>query len=86
MKIEINNYTDLLEFIKRGDVTVKQATQIVCKCLKVLVIFEMTKENLIKETEYHINTFCNNGQFERPIFLGQLELDVNIKDIFKAKN
>jgi hypothetical protein len=83
MKIEINNYTDLLEFIKRKDVTVKQATEIVCKCLKVLVIFEMTKEELIQKTEYHINTFCKNGQFEKPIFLGQLDLDFNIKDIYK---
>jgi hypothetical protein len=51
--------------------------------LKVIVIFEMNKEVLIQKTENHINTFFNRGQIEHPIFLGQLDLDVNLKDIFK---
>jgi hypothetical protein len=81
--ITINNTDQLLAFIKRDDVTVKQATEVVCKVLKVIAIFEMNKEVLIQKTEDHINTFCNRGQIEHPIFLGQLDLDVNIKDIFK---
>lgn len=83
MEVTINNYNELLDFIKKDEVNSKQATEIVCKALKVIAIFEMTKEELIRKTEYHINTFCNNGQFEKPIFLGQLDLDFNIKDIYK---
>ena len=83
MTIQINNTTELLEFIKREDVTVKQATEIVCKALRVVCLFEMTKDKLIKDTEYHINKYCINNTGERPIFLGQLDLDFSIKDVFK---
>ena len=83
MTIQINNTTELLEFIKREDVTVKQATEIVRKALRVVCLFEMTKDKLIKDTEYHINKYCINNTGERPIFLGQLDLDFSIKDVFK---
>ena len=83
MTIQINNTTELLEFIKREDVTVKKATEIVCKALRVVSLFEMTKDKLIKDTEYHINKYCLNNIGERPIFLGQLDLDFSIKDVFK---
>jgi len=83
MTITINNYNDLLEFIKREDVTVKQAAEIVCKALSVVCFFETTKDELIKDTEYYINKFCQNNSSERPIFLGQLDLDFDIKDVFK---
>ena len=83
MQIVINNYDDLLKFIKRKEVTNKQAAEVVCKALKVLVIFEMTKEELIKCTEDFINRWCINNIGERPIFLEQKETVFNIKDIFK---
>ena len=84
MEITINNYNELLEFIKRDDINPKQATEIVCKALKVIAIFEMTKDEVITTTEYFINKFCINHTGERPIFLGQLDLEVNIKDVFKT--
>jgi hypothetical protein len=83
MTIQINNSTELLEFIKREDITVRQATEIVCKALRVVCFFEMTKYKLIKDTEYHINKYCINNSGERPIFLGQLDLEISIKDIYK---
>jgi hypothetical protein len=83
MTIQINNTTELLEFIKREDITVRQATEIVCKALRVVCFFEMTKDKLIKDTEYHINKYCINNSGERPIFLGQLDLEISIKDIYK---
>ena len=70
MEIQINNYTELLEFIKREDITVKQATEIVCKALRVVCLFEKSKDELIKDTEYHINKYCINKTGERPIFFG----------------
>lgn len=73
MTIAVKNYNDLLEFIKRNDVSVKQAREVISKTLTVLIIFEMSKEELIKETEIYINTFCKNGSYEKPIFLNFLE-------------
>ena len=80
--ITITTPAELLDFIKRDDVTPKQATEIVCKVLRVVCIFEITKDKLIKNTEYHINKYCINYSGERPIFLGQLDLEFNIKDIY----
>ena len=43
MTVQINNYNELLEFIKREDTNTKQATEIVCKALTVVSLFEITK-------------------------------------------
>jgi hypothetical protein len=69
MRIELKNYADLLEFIKRNDVTVKQASEVICKTLTVIILFKMGKADLIQETERYINTYCKSGYFETPIFL-----------------
>ena len=82
MTVQINNYNELLEFIKRDEINTKQATEIVCKALTVVSLFEMTKDEVITTTEYFINKFCINYTGERPIFLGQLDLDFNIKDVY----
>ena len=82
MNIQINNYAELLEFIKRKDINSKQATEIVCKALKVISIFEMQKDEVIKATEYHIKTFCQNNNSERPIFLNQRSLEFDIKEVW----
>jgi hypothetical protein len=66
--MKINNYGDLLEFIKRDDITGKQAAEVVQKALNVICIFEMTKEEFIKATDYYIKNFCQNDNQERPIF------------------
>jgi len=82
MKITINNYDELLEFVKREDVSVKDATEIVCKALGVICLFEKTKEELIKDTENHIKQYCQNDSLGQPIFLGQTNLDFDIKEVF----
>ena len=84
MEIQINNYTELLEFVKREDINSTQATEIVCKALNVICIFEMTKDEVITTTEYFINKFCINYKGERPIFLGQKESEFSIKDVYKT--
>jgi hypothetical protein len=83
MEIQINNYTELLEFIKRDDINPKEATEIVCKALKVISLFEMTKDEVIIATDYYINTFCQTAG-ERPIFLNQCSIEFDIRDIFKS--
>ena len=82
MEFQINNYNELLAFIKREDINPKQATEIVCKALNVISLFEMTKDEVITTTEYFINKFCINYTGERPIFLGQLDLEFSIKDVY----
>ena len=83
MTVQINNYNELLEFIKREGINPKQATEIVCKALKVVSLFEMTKDEVIIATEYYITTFCQTAG-ERPIFLNQCSLDFDIRDVFKS--
>ena len=82
MEIQITNYAELLEFIKRKDINSEQATHIVCKALNVVSLFEMTKDEVIIATEYYIETFCQNNIGKRPIFLSQCSLDFDIRDIF----
>ena len=76
MSTTINSYDELLEFIKRNDISNKQA-------LNVLCIFAKSKDEVIKATEYYINRFCKNGNTQRPLFLDQKEDLFNIKDIYK---
>jgi hypothetical protein len=85
MEIQINNYDELLEFIKLEEITAKQGTELVCKALKVISLFDMTKEELYMATEYCIDTFYRNNNSERPIFLNQCSLDFDIRDIFQSK-
>jgi hypothetical protein len=85
MTIQINNYDELLEFIKREDIEPKEATSIVCKALKIVSLFEMTKEELIIATAYYIKNFCQNEKQERPLFLNQISLEFDIRQVFKSK-
>ncbi len=39
MEFQINNYNELLEFIKRDDINPKEATEIVCKALTQVAVF-----------------------------------------------
>ena len=83
--MEINNYSDLLEFIKLDNVTAKQGAEVVRKALKVVIILELTKDQLIKETELFINNWCIGNEGERPLFLGQSKIDFDIKEIWKYR-
>lgn len=84
MTIHINNYNELLQFIKRDDINPKEATAIVCKALNIVSLFEMTKDEVIIVTEYYIKTFCQNNNSKRPLFLNQRSLDFDIRDIFNS--
>jgi len=80
MKILIKNNAELLEFIKRKDVTVLQGIEVVVKALNVLCLTsEKTKKELINEVEAFIN-YCQNDKEERPLFLEKLQQDVTVED------
>ncbi len=83
MEIQINNTAELLEFIKREDISSTQAFEVVCKFLNVVGIsFEYSKDDIIKQTEYYITKFCQNNTGERPLFLQQKQFEFSIKDFY----
>jgi hypothetical protein len=74
-EVTISNYKDLMSFIKRDDVPLEFAAEVVQKFLKVLIMFDTDKDTLIKDTQIHVDLF---GQLdvdaEHPIFLHQEQL------------
>lgn len=82
MDIQINNYSELLEFIKREDINNIDATEIVCKALNVLCPLELSKDILIETTEYYINKFCQDTTVKRPTFLQQRANEFNINHFY----
>ena len=79
-KITISNTSELLEFIKQDEVSVSDATNIVRKALNVLIIAKNTKDQLIEETKYYIDNYCQDSKTERPLFL-----EKNLPDIGNRK-
>ena len=75
-QIIINNTSELLEFIKQDELCVSDATNIVRKALNVTIIAKNTKEQLIEETKYYIDNYCQDSKTERPLFL-----EMNLPDI-----
>lgn len=72
MIIEINTTAELLEFIKRDEVTAEQGVQVVCKVLNVISLFEKSKDELINLTEDYINKYYTGEKKETPLFLERL--------------
>lgn len=79
-QIEIKNTEELLDFIKKDQVSVSDATNIVRETLNVTIIRDYTKEQLIEETIYYIENYCQDNETERPLFL-----DKNLPDICNRK-
>ena len=79
-QITINNTSELLEFIKQDEVCVSDATRIVRNALNVNILAENTKEQLIEETRYYIDNYCQDNETERPLFL-----EKNLPDITNRK-
>ena len=59
---------------------VSDATNIVRKALNVVIIAKNTKEQLIEETKYYIDNYCQDSKTERPLFL-----EMNLPDIGNRK-
>lgn len=88
MQVNINTTAELLEFIKRDDVTADEAVEVVSKFLNVFTMFfvddknQINKDEVIKSTEYYITKWCQNNTGERPLFLDQKTDEFNIKDFY----
>ena len=78
MNIQINNIDELLEFIKRPDVSKVDAMQIFKKTLNVIIIFESElddKQKFINDAEKFIDEYCRNPDGVIPLFLLSFEDD-----------
>jgi hypothetical protein len=76
MEVAINNFKELLGFIKKDEVNSKQASEIVCKALNIYAISDLSKNEVIEQTEFFIITYCQNNNAERPIFLDKIDFDI----------
>lgn len=74
--IEIKKTSDLLGFLKRDEVTVSVASRVIQEALKVSIISDYTKDQLIFETEDYINNYCQNSSAERPLFFTMFLPDI----------
>lgn len=69
MKIEINTYDDLLEFLDRDGITLEQATYVSSQVLKVWND-PKTLEQHRKEVRQYIKEWGYKGDIEKPLFYG----------------
>ena len=72
MEIRINTFEDLIEVIEKYDLNESQRNELVRLSLKVIVIENYNKKELISKLKTFWNKF-GNGK-EKPIFLG-IDLD-----------
>ena len=75
MDIEINDYEDLLTFIKRKDVTAKAAVNVFegAFCIVSIIFVDalsrephLVKEKVIQKIESYINN-CKEGRFDKVV-------------------
>ena len=69
MEIQIHNKTDLINFIKSEAVTLPEAVKVVSTALNVMVLQDLTQQELVKETEEHIEQYFKTPAEDKPIFL-----------------
>jgi methylthioribose-1-phosphate isomerase len=79
-KFHINTTADLMDFIKREEVSSAQAIKVVCSVFKLINLHKKTKSEVIELTNYFIEAFSKNN-FERPIFFERLEYKFTLDDV-----
>ena len=85
LEVQINTNDELLAFIQRDEVPKDLVREVIQKFLKVIIVFDASKGDLIEATKSHLEKFGSiPAHWEHPLFLNQKELDFNIKDIFNT--
>jgi hypothetical protein len=77
-EVHINTTADLMNFIKRKDVTAPQAIKVVCSVLKLINIKEKTKPEIIELTQYFIDNYFTKGCEGKPPFFENLEDEITL--------
>jgi hypothetical protein len=70
MKIEINTFDELIDFIENSNLSLEEYDTIISNTLSVFIdIKELTKQNLIMELKAFWSKYKN--QLEKPLFLNE---------------
>ena len=80
MTISITTFDDLIEFLKRDDVTAEQGIDVACKALSVICPIAIEKPHLVKAVENFVERW-GHIKGERPLFLTQMDLDVKVSEL-----
>jgi hypothetical protein len=68
--IQLNNYSQLREFLEQNKLTQSEIEEIVMHSLNLFIVDKFsTKDLLLKLDEYYINYIQNNYNSEKPLFL-----------------
>jgi hypothetical protein len=83
MKMEINNFDELLTFLERKEITSQHINELLIKSIGVYCFGQDGKEEIISQLKEYWASFGNLPITERPIFLSQKSLNFSINDIYK---
>jgi len=83
MKMEINNFDELLTFLERKEVTKEHINELLIKSIGVYCYVEDEKQEIIKQLKAYWTSFGHLPIGERPLFLSQNNLYFDISDIYK---
>jgi hypothetical protein len=81
--MEINNFEELLTFLKRKEITSQHINEILIKSIGIYCYAEDDKEEIIRQLQEYWVKFGHLPISRRPLFLNQKEVEFNIKDIYK---
>jgi len=80
-EFHIKTTADLMDFIKREEVSSAQAIKVVCSVFKLINLHKKTKSEVIELTQYFIDNFFSKGCDGNPIFFENLEYKPTFDDI-----
>ena len=79
--VKIKSYTELVELLKKPEITDSQALEIACKGLKVICVFPQSKAETIASVEHIIKTWIVEKKYDSmPIFLNQRTDEFKVSD------
>ena len=81
----LNNPQELIEWIKREDVTDQMAMEGACKMFGVINLFALSKIEVIKAVNDLVQTFViDHPEWNAPIHLLQTGKNFSIRDIYNS--
>ena len=79
----LNTPQELIEWIKREDVTDQMAMEGACKMFNVINLFALSKIEVIGAVKHLVKTFVvENPEFKAPIHLLQTGENFQLRDIY----
>ena len=83
----LNTPQELIEWIKRDDVTDQMAMEAACKMFGVINLFALSKIEVIGAVKHLVQTFViDHPEWNAPIHLLQTGKDFSIRDIYNSND